>query len=205
MRTTYRQGMSGDTRKNGTSRTATFSDALGRSVTDHEWLSGQVLQTETFDQAGGSVAAHTVTAVSGEDDTATQSRGTGLPDLVARVPFTTRTDTTSSKKADGTWSTATKTTVTDAANGNRPLTELDQADGTEDICTRSSYAAGPDAQRTNLVSETLKVSGAKACTAAATAANTVEHKRVLFDGKPFGQAGDRGQPDLHRGAGAVRG
>lgn len=194
VRTTYRQGMSGDTRKNGTSRTATFSDALGRSVTDHEWLSGQVLQTETFDQAGGSVAAHTVTAVSGEDDTATQSRGTGLPDLVARVPFTTRTDTTSSKKADGTWSTATKTTVTDAANGNRPLTELDQADGTEDICTRSSYAAGPDAQRTNLVSETLKVSGAKACTAAATAANTVEHKRVLFDGKPFGQAGTAGNP-----------
>ncbi|MEV8532953.1 ricin-type beta-trefoil lectin domain protein [Streptomyces sp. NPDC051211] len=194
VRTTYRQGMNGDVRKSGSARSVTLTDALGNAVTDHEWLSGQVLQTETFDQAGGSVTRHSVTGVSGEAETATQSRGTGLPALVARVPYTTRTETASAKKTDGTWSKTTKTTVTDAANGNRPVTELDHADGTEDVCTRSSYASGPDPQRTNLVSETLKVSGANACTAAATAANTVERKRVLFDGKPFGQTGATGNP-----------
>ncbi|MFD9048177.1 ricin-type beta-trefoil lectin domain protein [Streptomyces zaomyceticus] len=194
VRTTYRQGMNGDTRKNGTTRTASYTDALGRTVTDHDWLSGQVLQTETFDQAGGSVAAHSVTGVSGEVETATQSRGTGLPDLVARVPFTTRTETASLKKTDGSWAKTTRTTVMDAANGSRPETELDQADGTEDICTRSVYAVGTDPRRTNLVSESVKVSGANACTASPTAANTIEHKRVLFDGKPHGQAGSAGNP-----------
>ncbi|WP_449345673.1 RHS repeat-associated core domain-containing protein [Streptomyces narbonensis] len=193
VRTTYRQGMNGDVRKSGT-RSVSLTDALGGSVTDHEWLSGQVLQTETFDQAGGTVVRHAVTGSANEVATATQSRGSGLPDLVARYGSTKTTTTVSSKKADGTWQKAVTIKVTDPANGNRPLTELDQADGTADICTRSSYAAGPDAQRTNLVSETLKVSGANACAADATAANTVERKRVLFDGKPFGQADTTGNP-----------
>ncbi|MEU2233476.1 ricin-type beta-trefoil lectin domain protein [Streptomyces vietnamensis] len=194
VRTTYHQGMNGDVRKDGSTRTAQFTDALGRTVTDHDWLAGRVLQTETFDQAGGTVTSHTVNSAAGEQETARQSRGTGLPDLVARYAATTTTAVASSKKADGTWWKTTKTTKTDKDHGNRPEWVLDQADGLPDLCTRSTYATAPDPQRTNLVAETVAVSGDLACTAAPVAANTVSRSRILYDGKPSGQSGAVGDP-----------
>ncbi|MGW5779415.1 ricin-type beta-trefoil lectin domain protein [Streptomyces sp. NPDC003863] len=189
VRTTYHQGMDGDVRKDGSARTTTFADALGRTVTDHDWLAGRVLQTETFDQAGGTVTTHSVNAAAGEAETARQTRGSGLPDLVARYAATTTTVTASSKKADGTWWRTTKTTQTDKDHGNRPQWVLDQAPGLPDLCSRSMYADAPDPQRTNLVKETVTVTGASACTADPVAANTVSRSRILYDGKPFGQSG----------------
>ncbi|MEV7418010.1 ricin-type beta-trefoil lectin domain protein [Streptomyces sp. NPDC089919] len=191
-RTTYRQGMHGDVRKNGSARDVRFDDALGRPVVDVDWLAGQVLQKETFDAAGGSVAARTVTSASGEQDTATHVRGGGLPDLVARYPSTVVSSTRQEVKADGTWQTATTTTTTDKDHNNRILTSLDTADGLVDLCTRTAYATGPDTQRTDLPAERLVVSGANACTATATAANTVERERTLYDGRPYQQTGGPG-------------
>ncbi|MEU2117639.1 ricin-type beta-trefoil lectin domain protein [Streptomyces sp. NPDC016459] len=186
--TTYRQGMDGDIRKDGTARSAHLTDALGRDVTDVDWLNGQVLQTEAFDQAGGAAVTQTVHASSDEVVTATRTR-TGLPALVARYTGTKLTATTRVKLADGSWRTSTSSQVTDPARNNRTVTSLEQADGVPDECTRTAYATGPDAQRTGLVSEVLKVSGADACTADATATNTVSRARTFYDGLPFGQAG----------------
>ncbi|MEV7416660.1 ricin-type beta-trefoil lectin domain protein [Streptomyces sp. NPDC089919] len=185
--TTYRQGMDGDVRKNGSSRSVHLTDALGRDVTDVDWLSGQALQSETLTQAGGSAADQTVYASADPVTTATHTR-TGLPALVARYAGTRLTTTTRAKLADGTWRTGTTTQVTDPAQNNRTLTVLAQADGVPDVCTRTSYASGPDAQRTDLVSEELKVSGTDACTAAATAANTLSRSRTSYDGLAYGQA-----------------
>ncbi|MCB8905999.1 MULTISPECIES: ricin-type beta-trefoil lectin domain protein [unclassified Streptomyces] len=189
--TTYRQGMDGDVRKNGTARSVHLTDALGRDVTDVDWLSGQVLQTEAHHQAGGTVATQTVHASDDPVATATHTR-TGLPALVARYTGTRNTTTTRVKLADGTWRTSTATQVTDPARNNRTVTSLEQADGVPDECTRTSYASGPDAQRTGLVSEALKVSGPDACTADPTATNTVSRARTFYDGLAHGQAGATG-------------
>ncbi|MFI6445171.1 ricin-type beta-trefoil lectin domain protein [Kitasatospora sp. NPDC050543] len=193
-RTTYRQGMDGDVRKDGSARSVHLTDALGRDVVDADWLAGQALQTETFDQADGKVTARTVNGASGEVATATHPRGSGLPDLVARYTATTRTVTTQGLKADQTWRTTTKTTVTDPDKANRVVTSLEQADGLPDLCTRTAYAAGPDPQRTDLAAETLNVSGPGACTATADAGNTTSRSRVLYDDLPFGQAAASANP-----------
>ncbi|MFG2640348.1 ricin-type beta-trefoil lectin domain protein [Streptomyces sp. NPDC048370] len=186
--TTYRQGMDGDVRKNGGARSVHLTDALGRDVTDVDWLAGQVLQTEAFDQAGGAPVTQTVHASSDEVATATHTR-TGLPALVARYPGTKISTTSRAKLADGSWRTSTSSQVTDRDHNNRTKTSLDQADGVPDQCTRTTYASGPDAQRTDLVSEELTVSGADACTADPTAANTVSRDRTFYDGLAHGQAG----------------
>ncbi|MFB6836242.1 ricin-type beta-trefoil lectin domain protein [Streptomyces sp. NPDC056361] len=186
--TTYLQGMNGDVRKDSSTRTVQRTDALGHSVTDHDWLSGRVLQTETYDQAGGTVAARSVNGSSGEATTATQPRGAGMPDLVARYSATTATVTDQGRKADGGWRSTVTTTTTDATRNNRVVTSLEQAEGLPDLCTRLTYATGADAQVTGLVAEKLVVSGADACTAAPTAANTVARTRSFYDNLPAGQA-----------------
>ncbi|MFD7982561.1 polymorphic toxin-type HINT domain-containing protein [Kitasatospora indigofera] len=193
-RTTYRQGMDGDARKDGGTRTVHLTDALGRDITDVDHLAGQVLQTETFDQAGGTVVAQSVNNSSGPVTTATHIRGSGLPDLTAHYTATTTTSTARARKSDGTWRTTTSTTTTDPAHGNRLVTSLDQADGLPDLCTRSTYATGPDPQRIDQIAEKLTVSGAGACSATPTTANTVARDIVLYDGQPYGQAGATADP-----------
>ncbi|MFI5648112.1 ricin-type beta-trefoil lectin domain protein [Kitasatospora sp. NPDC051705] len=193
-RATYRQGMDGDVRKDGSTRSVHLTDALGRDVVDVDWLGGQVLQTEVFDQADGKVTSRTVNAASGEVATATHPRGNGLPDLVARYTATTRSTTTQGLKADQTWRTTTKTTVSDSDHANRARSVLDQADGLPDVCTLTAYAQGPDPVRTDLAAETLTVSGANACTATANAGNTVSRNRVLYDNLPYGQAAATANP-----------
>ncbi|MET9675854.1 ricin-type beta-trefoil lectin domain protein [Streptomyces sp. NPDC006482] len=188
VRTTYRQGMNGDVRKDNTPRTVQLTDALGRSVPDHDWLSGQALQSETFDQAGGVVTGRSVNSASGEEPTATHPRGPGLPDLVARYSATTATVTAQGKKADGTWQSTVTTTTTDPTHNNRVDTTLEQAEGLPDLCTRLTHATGPDPQVTALVAEKLVVSGTAACTAGATAANTVARTRTFYDNLPAEQA-----------------
>ncbi|MCB5167669.1 ricin-type beta-trefoil lectin domain protein [Streptomyces bambusae] len=189
--TTYRQGMDGDVRKNGSTRSVRLTDALGRDVTDVDWLSGRTLQTETLTQAGGTAVTQTVHASSDPVETAKRTR-TGLPALIARYAGTKSSTTTRSKLADGTWRTSTAGQTTDPAKNNRTVTSLEQADGVPDQCTRTSYATAPDAQRTGLVSEVLKVSGTDACTAAATASNTLSRTRTSYDGLAHGQAGAAG-------------
>ncbi|MFD9793909.1 RHS repeat-associated core domain-containing protein [Streptomyces sp. NPDC059070] len=193
-RTTYRQGMHGDVRGNGTARDVRSTDPLGHEVVDVDWLSGQVLATETYDRADGTVTARTVTTPSDDHPTATHVRGGSLPDLVARYPATTVVVTGQEKKADDSWRTTSTTTVTDPAHNNRVKTALSRADGLPDLCTRSAYASGPDAQRTDLPTEKLVVSATSsdACTDTAGTANTVERTRTFYDGKPYGQSGAPG-------------
>ncbi|MEU3569855.1 ricin-type beta-trefoil lectin domain protein [Kitasatospora sp. NPDC036755] len=204
---TYRQGMDGDIRKNGTKRSVHLTDALGRDSLDVPWLVGNVLQSETYDQAGGTVQSQTVNSSSGEVTTATQARP-GLPDLTARYNATTTTATGRARTTAGTWRSTTKTTTSDPDHNNRLRTSLDQSDGLPDLCTRSVYATGPDPQNIDHISETLVVSGADACTAAPTTANTVSWSQVLYDGLPHGRFGNIGDPtgtrtlDRFDGAGA---
>ncbi|MFJ5234794.1 RHS repeat-associated core domain-containing protein [Kitasatospora sp. NPDC088391] len=187
---TFHQGMDGDFKADGTSRSVTVAGPMSGQVTDSDWLSGQTLETDTYTQAGGTVASYTVNTSSGPVTTATHNRS-GLPALIARYDATTSTVTSKSLKSDGSWVSTTETTTTDPAHNNRPVTVLDQADGIPDACQRTSYATGPDPQVTSLVSEELTVSGTSACTATPGQQNTLTWNRTYYDGKPFGQASSK--------------
>ncbi|MEV7603572.1 polymorphic toxin-type HINT domain-containing protein [Kitasatospora sp. NPDC089797] len=159
---------------------------------DSDWLSGQILETDTYTDSSadaGSPVSYTVNSYENPSDRATHKRA-GLPDLVARYGSTRTTKTTTAVTTTGTWDTST-VTITDPGNNNRVTSSLSTADGTPDVCTRQSYASGGSAQMTALVSEVLVVSGANACTAGQTSANTVSDTRTLFDGQGFGGAGTK--------------
>ncbi|KQV11412.1 hypothetical protein ASE03_30440 [Kitasatospora sp. Root187] len=191
-RTTYYQGMNGDITSTGT-RTATVAGPMSGAVTDSDWLSGQILESDTYTQADGTITAYTVNTAATPVPTATHNRGT-YPALIARYATTNSTSTSKSLKTDQTWRTASKTTTTDPANGNRVSTSLDTADGLPDICTRTGYAAGSDAQVLGIASEQIVVNGANACTATPTTANTTAWSRTHFDGQAFGQLGTSHNP-----------
>lgn len=192
-KTRYLQGMDGDRAADGGSRSVTVDDALGDHVTDADWLSGLELEADTYDHAGGSVTAESVTTVSDPASTATHARGSGLPDLVARYAATRSVQTDRALTAAGTWRAVTTTTTDDAAHANRTVSVETDADGQPAVCERSAYATATDPLVTGLADEVLTVSGSSPCTSTATAANTVSGKRTLFDDKPFGQAGTLGE------------
>ncbi|MFE3500293.1 polymorphic toxin-type HINT domain-containing protein [Kitasatospora sp. NPDC059160] len=187
--TTYYQGMDGDLLANGTSRSVQVAGPMGSQVTDSDWLSGRTLESDTYTQAGGSIVDYTINTASGPVTTATHSQGSNLPALIARYTATSTATTSRALKADGTWRTVVQTTTTDPAHGNRLATSIETADGLPDICTRTNYATASNAQVLTLPSEVIAVSGANACTATPTAANTVSWKRTLYDGQSFGQLG----------------
>ncbi|MFC4036099.1 RHS repeat-associated core domain-containing protein [Streptomyces polygonati] len=191
--TTYLQGMDGDKTAGGT-RSVTVSDRLGDHVTDSDWLSGQALETDTYDQAGGSVTAYKVTtATSPSAATATHVRGTGLPDLVARYDSTVSVATTKGLKADGTWRTAVTTARTDSGNANRTVSVDAVADGEPEQCTLTSYATSSNPLMTGLPDEVKTLTGTGACSATPTKANTVSDDRTVYDGLAFGSAGPLGE------------
>ncbi|MGF1426310.1 RHS repeat-associated core domain-containing protein [Kitasatospora sp. LaBMicrA B282] len=195
--TYYYQGMNGDLTATGT-RTATVaglnSGQVISGVSDDDWFAGQILETDTYSAAGGPVSAFTVHTGSGPVVTATHVRSGGLPNLLARYAATSTTTTSKALKADGkTWQTSSEVLTTDPANANRVTSSLSSADGTADVCVRPTYATSANAQLTKLVAQTVAVSGANACSAVPTAANTVSGSRNLFDGQGFGGAGSQGE------------
>ncbi|MGW4649904.1 ricin-type beta-trefoil lectin domain protein [Kitasatospora sp. NPDC004289] len=184
----YHQGMHGDITSSGAVRNVQIAGPNSGPVTDYDWLSGRVLEEDSYSKLGGNVTSYTVNRSSGEVATANHKR-TGLPDLVARYGETSGTSTVKSAKADGSWRTATTTTTTDPSRNNRLTTSLSTADDLPEICSRPGYVEAPDPQVTALVAEQLSVSGANSCTAAPNEQNTVSWARTYYDGKPFKQSG----------------
>ncbi|MFF3110276.1 RHS repeat-associated core domain-containing protein [Kitasatospora sp. NPDC057904] len=191
--TSYYQGMDGDYKADNNPRPASVSGPTSGSRPDTDWLSGRVLETDTYADANAtSPAAYAVnTYESPKETTATHAR-TGLPDLVSRYAVVKTTSVSTAATTTGTRTVSTVTT-SDPSNGNRVLTSLSTADGTPDECTRTSYATGANAQMAALVSEVLTISGSNACGAAPTAANTISDKRTLYDGLAFGTTGAKAE------------
>ncbi|MEC3996358.1 RHS repeat-associated core domain-containing protein [Actinacidiphila sp. DG2A-62] len=189
--TKYLQGMDQDKAASGT-RSVTIGDRLGESVTDSDWLAGQVLETDTYDKADGSVTSYTVHRSIGQSTTAIHVRGSGLPDLVAGYAATQTVSTSKALKADGSWRTTTTTTVSDPDHANRAETVDTLASGLPETCVRTSYATGANPLMSGLADQAITVSGNNACTATATKTNTVSGSRTLYDSKTFGDAGIAG-------------
>ncbi|MFF1793197.1 RHS repeat-associated core domain-containing protein [Kitasatospora sp. NPDC058263] len=200
---TYLRGMDGDYLANGTDRrTVQIASPLGGTVTDSDWLSGRVVATEVFDQAGGAVRtiSGTVAQTVAIGDyngtkavTATHAQSSGPPQIFARYPDNQVTSISKALLADGTWRTASTTTTSDPTKGNRVLQVNDKGDGTAAVpetCTTTGYATSTNPKQLNLVSEQVAYQGS--CGSGPTAANTISGNRSLYDGKPFGQAGPGG-------------
>ncbi|MFJ5116709.1 RHS repeat-associated core domain-containing protein [Kitasatospora sp. NPDC088548] len=190
--TSYYQGMDGDFKANNLAKAATVAGPTSGPKADSDWLSGRVLETDVYADADATTpTSSTVNTSSGEFSTATHKR-TNLPDLEARYAATTSTSVSTVKTTGGTRSMTT-VTKSDKDHNNRITSSLSTADGTPDVCARTEYAAGANPQMTGLVKEVLTVSGANACLATATAANTVSGARTLYDGVAFGSAGAKGE------------
>ncbi|WP_093862902.1 polymorphic toxin-type HINT domain-containing protein [Streptomyces sp. TLI_053] len=192
--TFYHQGMKGDHDAAGASRNdaKTWGPTAG-SVPDHDWLSGQVLESATYADATAAATDPSATSVNSSAEpavVATHSRGPSLPPLEARYASPSWSTVTAKARISGDdWRTTTDTTFVEASAPYRPSKVLQQADGTPDVCIRTDYAANPSSPIVNAVSQTLTVSGPNACDATPTAANTVTGGRTLYDNQPHGGLG----------------
>ncbi|MFJ9695784.1 RHS repeat-associated core domain-containing protein [Kitasatospora sp. NPDC101183] len=192
-RATYLRGMDGDVRADGTKRSVRVANPLGGTVTDGDWLAGNLVATEVYDRAGGTVVSIKGAVSSDQKDTATHAQSNGMPDLVARYPAATVTDLTKERISGDTWRTITTVTTTDPAMGNRTVRVDDLGDGTAatpEACTVHEYARSTRPNLLTLVAAKRTLSGP--CTTPAGPGATLSEVRTLFDGKPYGQAGDAG-------------
>ncbi|MEU4807185.1 RHS repeat-associated core domain-containing protein [Actinosynnema sp. NPDC023587] len=135
-RTTYFRGMNGDTLTGGGLRTATVSNSLGETVTDHAKFADTTFEEETFNGDGGARLSTKINELSVIGTTATRLR-TGLPALTADIVAPTRTRGITDLAAGGT-RTATTTSRYDATGRLADRTE--SGTGVPDLCTRTTYA-----------------------------------------------------------------
>ncbi|MFC5663113.1 RHS repeat-associated core domain-containing protein [Kitasatospora misakiensis] len=192
--TYYHQGMDGDHDAAGNARTdVKLAGPTSGPATDHDWLAGQVLESDTYADSNADYRVPAASSVNTSTEpavVATHSRGNSLPPLQARYASPAQSTVTArARKADDTWRTTTDTTFVEANAPYRPSKVLQKADGTPDVCVRTDYAANPASPIVNAVSQTLTVSGENACDATPTAANTVAGGRTLYDNQPYGVVG----------------
>lgn len=150
-RTTYFRGMDGDTLPGDGRRTATLTNSLGETVTDHAKFSGTAFEEESFNGDGGARLSTTITEPAVIGTTATRAR-TGLPALTADVVALTRTRAIT-HLASG--STRTVTTTSRYDSTGRLTNRTESGDGVPDLCTRTTYADNTTAWIRNRVAETI--------------------------------------------------
>ncbi|WP_426503237.1 RHS repeat domain-containing protein [Dactylosporangium sp. McL0621] len=189
--TTYLRGMNGDYngQTGGTQKFVTVTTSTGDAVVDANQYADTVLETDTYTQAGGTVAAKEIslpwsvqTASHGE------SSQPGLPARLAQfVNVGTSKDLT--LLSDGAWRTAQRTDTFSAATGLLQQSD-DQGDvsllGTADsqqTCSTTTYAtrpAGRNAGMVGYVKRTLTVAGS--CATTPGAATTLADTLTYYDG-----------------------
>ncbi|MER7708416.1 RHS repeat-associated core domain-containing protein [Kitasatospora sp. NPDC097605] len=194
--TTYLRGMHGDYLANGTDkRNVQVTSPLGGTITDEDWLAGRVVATEDYDRAGGTLQSVAGKLYNGQQITATHAQSSGAPQIYARYSDSQVTAVSKAKLADGSWRTASATTTTDPAHGNRVVQINDKGDGTAatpETCTTTKYATSDNPLLLTLLSEQITVQGT--CDTKPTAANAISGSRTLYDSRPFKLAGTLGNP-----------
>ncbi|TMC11040.1 MAG: RHS repeat-associated core domain-containing protein, partial [Chloroflexi bacterium] len=177
--TTYLQGMDGDHLKDGSTRSVTVSDTVGDSVTDSDWLAGDVLEERDLLGAGGAAQKKQVSGPWTYSSTATESQASSMPSLVARMPATGQTREYQLWH-DGSWK-KTQTNTTYDSSG-RIVTSDARGDGTAavpEVCTTTSYAQDSSRNMLDYPDRVLAVQGG--CGTTPTTANTVGDTRTFYD------------------------
>ncbi|MCX5271010.1 polymorphic toxin-type HINT domain-containing protein [Streptomyces virginiae] len=185
----YLRGMDGDTKADGSKRSATFTGIAGNTIKDSNPLAGSVRETQTFASDGGELVSVSQSEPWLSPVTATHSRGTKLPALTAQM---LRSGSAKDKalRADKTWQSTSKTATFDNTYG-MPVSVLDRADGLPDVCTTTSYARNTAAWMIDRVSETVQVQGD--CATTASESNTLGRSRTYYDAQPHGTLTGAGQ------------
>ena len=201
---TYLRGMDGDDNGAGGTTSASVTDSLGDSVTDSNWLSGLILETDTYTAAGGTVDAKSVSGPWAYAQTASQAQPDGLPTLTAELPQSQQSRSLS-LLANGSWRTV-KTVTTDNADGQ--VAQVDaKGDGTAadpEVCSTTSYAtSAANPMMESYPSRVLAVAGP--CGTAPTAADTVSDTLTYYDGTGNGSLTSMGTLGAITGGGQVTG
>ena len=146
-KTTYYQGMDGDTLPSGT-RSVTLTDSQGGQHTDSNQLAGDVLESTAYDFQGGPVDHSSIYSYWVSAPAATRVRS-GLPDLTANATglVETWTEQAVTDSATTTWRDTETDTSYDASPSDAlfglPLHTYrhgDLADPSQQACTSLTYA-----------------------------------------------------------------
>src|SRR6185437_1590980 len=184
--TYYMRGMDGDNNGSGGTKSYTVTDSLGDSYTDSNFLDGQVLETDTYNQAGGSPGTKEVNGPWTYNSTAsmTPPPGSGLTTVSSFMLAQSRTRVMK-LLASGSWQTSASTSY---FNGNDLISAVDNAPGgLTETCTTTSYATPPSANpmMENYPDRVTQVSGAystsgNACPAA-TSGSLLSDTQTYYD------------------------
>ncbi|MED7951997.1 ricin-type beta-trefoil lectin domain protein [Streptomyces sp. BE303] len=197
--TAYLPGMDGDyTSVTATRPPADIRNSLGERIPDSPWLAGMPLETSTYTGADGTVIAKSLPDAPTTVPTANRSRTawtsrkpapgetppplSTLPDLVARKVKTTGGRNLSLLSDGVTWRTTRSTTEFDDLG--RPWKVNDKGDVSvpaHETCATTTYAPAPAANPALILAPSESVSVSGPC-ATATSANTLSHKRFVYDG-----------------------
>jgi RHS repeat-associated protein len=182
---TYMQGMDGDNNGTGGTRTVKVADTVGDNITDNDWLAGQVLETDTYTQSGGSIVKKVVNGPWTYNQTASQAESGGLPALTAHMVAHTQTQTMELFTGSN-WDTDTVNTY---YNSDDLVAAVDQdPDGSAETCTSTNYANPPTGSSGNSMMENYPdqvtvVTGGYASGAcpAVTKADLVSNAKTYYD------------------------
>jgi len=184
--TWYMRGMDGDNNGSGGTRSVSVKDSLGDSYTDSNYLNGQVLESQTFSQAGGSAQTEVVDGPWTYNSTGSMTPPTGSGLSTMNSYMLAKSQSRNMRLlASGSWQTSTSTTY---YNGNGLAAAVDSAPaGLTETCTTTSYATAPSGNTMMLAypDEVQDVTGAystanNACPAA-TSTNLVSDAETFYD------------------------
>ena len=181
--TWYMRGMYGDANGSGGTTTTQVTDSVNDSYNDYDYLAGQVLETDTYTQAGGSADSEQLDGPWTYNQTAsmTPPSGSGLGTLTASMLAQAQTRTRR-LLASGSWQTNTSTTYYNA-NGQAVVLD-DSPAGLSELCTTTSYATSSgNPMMESYPDEVTTVTGSAASGTcpAASSSNIVSDTKTYYD------------------------
>ncbi|WP_344462360.1 HNH/ENDO VII family nuclease [Kitasatospora kazusensis] len=212
--TTYLQGMDGDYKADGTTRSVQVGTTLSQAptneplTTDSDWLAGTALETDTYTQDGGTITAKTIadpSTLTSEvssprtayttDTSSTRPPLSTLPDLTARRIKTAGSRSVGLMSDGKTWRTTQTSTTYD--DSGRPWTidaKGDLSVPAQETCTTTTYATPPSSNpmMASYPARVLRVSGP--CSTTPSTSTTLSDERLFYDGD--GTITNPGQPGV---------
>ena len=185
---TYMRGMDGDNNGSGGTKAVTVTDPNGDpAVTDSNWLSGEILETDTYTALGsGTVYQKAINGPWTYTQTDDITQPGGLPDLTAHMLSVS--DAKTLQLISGTTTYRTSTTAT-YYNGIGQVTAADSdPSGGPETCTSTAYATPPsgNTMMEDYPKEVTDVAGAYTAGAcpAKSAADIITDTEDFYDGGP---------------------
>ncbi|QNA75491.1 hypothetical protein C8250_029615 [Streptomyces sp. So13.3] len=192
--TTYLQGMDGDYKADGSTRSVIVKNSLGDAATDRNLLAGSILESDTYTADQGTVVSKVINEPLDTVQTASRTRSAWTskepaPSALSTLPplSSQRLQSSASRVlvqlASGAWRTTRATTTYDNAGRITQVNNQgDIADPKQATCTTTSYASAPASNPMMLTypSQVLTVSGP--CGTAAGTSTTIADQKIYYDG-----------------------